>query len=473
MRKLAAIALTSIVLTSAGAINVHALSEEASNGAIPSLAPMLENVTPAVVNISTTQTARAPQQFRFFDEDDLRRFFNDPSRQMPPQQRERTMRASGSGVIVDADNGYVITNHHVIANADTINVSLQDGREFTAELIGSDASTDVALLQIEAQGLHELGFADISNLRVGDYVVAVGNPFGVGQTVTSGIVSALGRAGLNIENYEDFIQTDAAINVGNSGGALVDLEGNLVGMNTAIISGSGSNAGIAFAVPVDMISAVMTHLERDGEVRRGQLGVQIQDLTPAMETTLQTGAGRGALVTNVLQGSAAEAAGIEVSDVIVEIDGQEVESGRELRNIVGLLTVNEEVDLVLYRNGNRQTLSAVIGGTEQSVAANDPAQQDNSRSPTEPVFNGAQLRTFDPDTSAVASSTISSGVEVLDVDQRSPAWRSGLRPGDVIYEVNRETVESLRDFNELVAEPASVIALGVIREDRKMLVIMS
>ena len=174
-------------------------------------------------------------------------------------------------------------------------------------------------------------------LNVGDYVVAVGNPFGIGQTVTSGIVSALGRGGLNIENYEDFIQTDAAINMGNSGGALVDLEGRLVGMNTAIISGSGSNAGIAFAIPVDMISGVMEHLERDGEVRRGQLGVQIQDMTSAMESTLHTGASKGALVTNVLEGSAAESAGIEVSDVIVEIDGRTVDSGRELRNIVGLL----------------------------------------------------------------------------------------------------------------------------------------
>ena len=473
MKKLAAIMFTSILLTSAGAMNVHALSEEASNGGIPSLAPMLENVTPAVVNISTTQTARAPQQFRFFSEEDLRRFFNDPSRQMPPQSRERTMRATGSGVIVDAENGYVITNHHVIANADTINVSLQDGREFPAELIGSDASTDVALLQIEAEGLMELGFADVSNLRVGDYVVAIGNPFGVGQTVTSGIVSALGRAGLNNDNYEDFIQTDAAINVGNSGGALVDLEGNLVGMNTAIISGSGSNAGIAFAVPADMISAVMTHLERDGEVRRGQLGVQIQDLTPAMEETLQTGAERGALVTNVLQGSAAEAAGIQVSDVIVEVDGQEVESSRELRNIVGLLRVNEEVGLVLYRDGSRQELTAVIGGLERSVAANDATQDDNGRSPTEPVFNGAQLRTFDPANSAVAGISVDAGVEVVDVDQRSPAWRSGLRPGDVIYEVNRQEVRTLQEFNALVEEPASVVALGIIREDREMLVIMS
>src|SRR5690606_12076939 len=216
-----------------------------------------------------------------------------------------------------------------------------------------------------------------------------------------------------------------------------------------------------------------THLERDGEVRRGQLGVQIQDLTPAMEETLQTGADRGALVTNVLQGSAAETAGIQVSDVIVEIDGQDVESGRELRNIVGLLRVNEEVDLVLYRNGSRQELAAVIGGPERSVAGNDDSQEETGRSPTEPVFNGAQLATYDPASSAVTSSLVDTGVEVLDVDQRSPAWRSGLRPGDVIVEVNRQEVGSLQEFNALVEEPSSVVALGIIREDRKMLVIMS
>src|SRR5690554_4374327 len=275
---------------------------------VPSLAPMLESVTPAVVNISVVRTQRLPEQFRFF---------GGPQGRAPDGEGPvRRSRGAGSGVVVDTGSGYIVTNHHVVNGADSVTVGLHDGRVLEAELIGSDELTDIALLQIDADNLTALPFAEAAELRVGDYVVAIGNPFGVGQTVTSGIVSALGRAGLNNENYEDFIQTDAAINVGNSGGALVDLEGNLVGMNTAIISGSGSNAGIAFAVPVDMISAVMTHLERDGEVRRGQLGVQIQDLTLAMEETLHTGADRGALVTNVLQGSAAETAGIQVSDVI-------------------------------------------------------------------------------------------------------------------------------------------------------------
>lgn len=458
-------------VTAVGIVNVSALSEDAARNGVPSLAPMLESVTPAVVNISTTQAARMPEQLRFFNEEDLRRFFSDPSNPLGQQGPQGAVRATGSGVIVDASAGYVITNHHVIANADTITVSLQDGREFKATLLGSDASTDVALLQIEAENLQALDFADISNLRVGDYVVAIGNPFGIGQTVTSGIVSALGRGGLNNENYEDFIQTDAAINVGNSGGALVDLEGRLIGINTAIISGSGSNAGIAFAVPVDMIAAVMEHLQRDGEVRRGQLGVQIQDLNSAMEDTLKTGAGKGALVTNVLPGSAAEAAGIEVSDVIVEIDGRKVESGRELRNIVGLMRVDQEVDLLLYRNGDRQTVTAVIGGDAPSVAANDGESE--GRRLDEPGFSGAQLRTFDPAVAAVQVEGVRGGVEVMDVDQQSPAFRAGLRPGDVIYEVNRNSVTNLREFNEIVSEPAAVTALSVIRENRRMLVILS
>jgi serine protease DegQ len=466
MKKLVLGVMVLVSVTVVSMTSYGAFSETADRGGLPSLAPMLENVTPAVVIISTTQSPRNQETLRFRDQNELRRFFSDPS--LPPESTPRgALRATGSGVIVDAKQGYIVTNHHVIANADAIKVSLQDGREFEAQLIGSDAGTDVALLQIEADGLMALGFADIDDIRVGDYVVAVGNPFGIGQTVTQGIVSALGRGGLNNENYEDFIQTDAAINVGNSGGALVDLRGRLVGINTAIISGSGSNAGIAFAVPVDMIAAVMQHLERDGEVRRGQLGVQIQDLTSAMESALATGAGKGALVTSVLPGSAAETAGLEVSDVIIEIDGRQIESGRELRNIVGLMRVGEKVELVIYRDGQRRQFMALIGGAEPSVAANDAVQV---RELTEPMFQGAQLRSVD---SVAGIAQSSGGVEVVSVDQQSPAWRAGLRPGDVIYEVNRNQIESLQDFNQIIRESSAVTALSVVRENRRLLVILS
>lgn len=442
-----------------------ALSEEAAGNGVPSLAPMLEQVTPAVVIISTARTAPAPESLRFLDEEDMRRFFSDPSAP-PGQNRQPSLRGAGSGVIVDADKGYVVTNHHVIDEADVITVELQDGREFTAKLLGSDASTDVALLQIEADNLQELPFANMEDLRVGDYVVAVGNPFGLGQTVTQGIVSALGRSGLNNENYEDFIQTDAAINMGNSGGALVDLEGRLIGINTAIISGTGTNAGIAFAVPVDMIASVMTHLERDGEVRRGQLGVQIQDLNAAMEQALQTGAGKGALVTSVVPGSAAEAAGIQASDVIVEVDGRRIESGRELRNMIGLMRRDQEVELLVYRDGEAQRISAVVGGGQPAVAA---STQDSGRALADPVYQGAQLRSLDE----VAGAGGRRGVEVVSVEQGSPAWQAGLRAGDVIYEVNRSEVATLQEFNQRVDADAPVTALSVLRDNRRMLVIMS
>lgn len=435
-----------------------------------SLAPMLEHVTPAVVIVSTTQTARGPESLRNLDESELRRFFSDPSAGGQRSIPRGELRGMGSGVIVDADKGYIVTNSHVIANADVINIALQDGREFKATLIGSDPSTDVALLQIEATQLAALQLANIDEVRVGDYVVAIGNPFGVGQTVTQGIVSALGRGGLNNDNYEDFIQTDAAINMGNSGGALVNLDGELIGINTAIISGSGTSAGIAFAVPVNMIAAVMDQLEQFGEVRRGQLGVQIQDLTTAMETALQTGAGRGALVTSVLPGSAAERAGLEVSDVIVAVDKDAVDSGRELRNIIGLLRLNQQVTLQVYRDGKKQSLNAVIGGVEPSVAANE-AQV--NRGLSDPDFLGAQLRSLDLNAQASRSAGINGGVEVMSVDQSSPAWRAGLRPGDVIYEVNRNDVASLQDFNELIDGRSPVTALGVVRENRRMLLILS
>lgn len=449
-----------------------AASPEAMRNGMPSLAPMLENVTPAVVIVSTaqTQSMQMPRSLRNLDEDDLRRFFSDPSNQRQIPESSRQLRGMGSGVIVDAEQGYIVTNHHVIANADVINVSLQDGREFKASLIGSDPSTDVALLQIEAGDLEALQLAQIDDVRVGDYVVAIGNPFGIGQTVTQGIVSALGRGGLNNENYEDFIQTDAAINMGNSGGALVNLQGELIGINTAIISGSGSNAGIAFAVPVNMISAVMEQLEQYGEFRRGQLGVQIQDLTSAMESALQTGAGKGALVTSVVPGSAAERAGIEVSDVIVAVDDQDVASGRDLRNVIGLLRLDQEVRLQVYRDGKKESIAAVIGGAAPSLAQNDTQ---TIRSLSEPEFLGAQLRSLDGAKSNVAAAGARQGVEVLSVEPQSPAWRAGLRPGDVIYEVNRSDVASLREFNELVADPTQIRALGVLRENRRMLVIVS
>lgn len=442
-------AMVATVLGSAAPVHSALAQGPASyDNSMPSLAPMLETVTPAVVNISVTRVQQMPDVFGFRG-----------NAQQPPVRRSR---GAGSGVVVDSEEGYIVTNHHVIAGADTINVGLLDGRVLQAELIGSDEQTDIALLQVTAERLTAIELADASRMRIGDYVVAIGNPFGIGQTVTSGIISALGRAGINNDNYEDFIQTDAAINVGNSGGALVDLQGRLVGINTAIISGSGTSSGVGFAVPVDMLAAVMTHLERDGMVRRGQLGVIIRDHTPLVEETLQLGADHGALITQVMPDSVADQVGLQVSDLVVAIDGEPITSSRELRNAVGLAGVDQVLELGVLRDGEQTTVSALIVDSEDrsTVAAN--GDDNTGRRADESQFLGAQLL-----------DAAGAGVTVAEVAPRSPAWAAGLQPGDVIEAVNRQPVATLRDFNQLINEEARVVALGVVREGQKLLVIMS
>ncbi|PCJ24753.1 MAG: serine endoprotease DegQ [SAR86 cluster bacterium] len=355
------ICLTILFLVS---IQSQAISPNALQQGIPTLAPMLEKIIPAVVSIRVVKYLSSGVQSSVNSEqmpERVRRYFD----ALPNAGSERIQQpyatGSGSGVIVDARDGLIVTNHHVVEGASTIMVQLSDGRSMQAKLLGSDDGTDIALLQIEGDDLSEIKFADVSSVQVGDYVVAIGNPFGIGQSVTSGIVSALGRSGISNDRYEDFIQTDAAINLGNSGGALVDMEGNLIGINTAIISGNGGSNGIGFAVPGNMVFAVIEHLKRDGEVRRGLLGVTITDTTPAIVSALNLNISAGALVTSVKTNSAAERAGLEVSDIIVEIAGQSVASGRDLRNRVGLMLQGQEVTLVLYRNGERETLQATIG----------------------------------------------------------------------------------------------------------------
>ena len=293
----------------AGPVAAQQTALPANDAGLPTLAPILEEVTPAVVNISVT--TRSPMDTNpLYNDPFFRRFFDLP--EMPPA---RPSLSAGSGVIVDADEGYVLTNHHVVENGEEIVVTLKDRRRFEAELVGSDPGTDIALLRIEPDNLTEIELGSSDSLRVGDFVVAIGNPFGLGQTVTSGIVSALGRSGLNVEGYEDFIQTDASINPGNSGGALITFDGRLVGINSAIISPGGGNVGIGFAVPIDMASAVMDQLVEFGEVRRGRLGVIIQDFTPDLAKALGADIDRGAIVTKVAPDSPAEAAGLQAGEI--------------------------------------------------------------------------------------------------------------------------------------------------------------
>ncbi|TVR80614.1 MAG: Do family serine endopeptidase [Rhodospirillales bacterium] len=325
---------------------------------VPTLAPLLERATDAVVNISVLTPAPTYQN-PLMQDPFFRRFFNLP--ETLPEGRPRV--SAGSGVIVDAGQGYVLTNYHVIRNATRVAVTLKDRRRFDASLVGSDPATDIAVLKIDARDLTALPIGDSDRVQVGDFVLAIGNPFGLGQTVTSGIVSALGRGGLRVEGYEDFIQTDASINPGNSGGALIDLHGRMIGVNTAIVAPAGGNVGIGFAVPSNMARAVMDQITRYGEVRRGRLGVSIQDVTPDIADALDLERVRGALVADVQQGSSAARAGIRSGDVIVRLNGDSIEGAGDLRNKVGLIPVGEQVELTLIRRGRTMTVQAEVGAT--------------------------------------------------------------------------------------------------------------
>lgn len=320
---------------------------------LPSLADMLQHATPTVVNIST-RSRRVVRSHPFFDDPIFRKFFG-------PQFQERESQGLGSGVIVDARRGYVLTNNHVIEGAQDITVTLNDGRYFEANVIGGDAQSDVAVIQIEPKNLRAIRLGNSEQLRVGDFVVAIGNPFGLGQTVTSGIISALGRSGLGIEDYEDFIQTDASINPGNSGGALVNLNGELIGLNTAILgNGSGGNVGIGFAIPVNMAINIMDQLINYGTVERGFLGVEVQDLDPDLAQAFNLRLNQGAVVVHVLPNSPAARAGLEASDVILGVNGQGVRSAADVKNKIGALRIGTKVEMDVIRGGQRLPITAVI-----------------------------------------------------------------------------------------------------------------
>ncbi|HEY8051678.1 MAG TPA: Do family serine endopeptidase [Steroidobacteraceae bacterium] len=327
---------------------------------LPSLAPMIRKVSPAVVNIATRGTIheRGPQN-PLLEDPLFRRFFEAPP-DSATRGRERPFQSAGSGVIFDARKGYIVTNAHVVENASEITVTLQDGRDLKAEIVGSDAPSDVAVLKVKADGLSQIALGDSAKSEVGDFVVAIGNPFGLQHTVTSGIISGLSRSGISPDGYEDFIQTDASINPGNSGGALVNLRGELIGINTAILSRTGGNIGIGFAIPVNMAHSVMDQLIRYGGVKRGELGVSMYTVTPGIAHSLGLSSVNGALVSQVIEGSAADAAGIRTGDVITTVNGQAVKSNSELRNAIGLLRVGASVEVGLTRDGKPLHVTAVI-----------------------------------------------------------------------------------------------------------------
>jgi serine protease Do/serine protease DegQ len=422
-----------------------ALPARVAGEELPSLAPMLEQVTPAVVNIATEGRIQL-QQNPLFADPFFRRFFN-----VPDQPIERKTQSLGSGVIVDAKRGLVLTNNHVVANAVQITVTLRDGRHLEAEIVGTDPETDVAVIKVPAENLTALPTADSDSLRVGDFVVAIGNPFGLGQTVTSGIVSALGRSGLGIEGYEDFIQTDASINPGNSGGALVNLGGELVGINTAIFSQSGGNIGIGFAIPINLALQIMEQLLEKGTVERGFVGISAQDLNPDLAAAFGITNKQGAVVTGVLEESPAAAAGLQTGDVIIEINGKPVRNAGDVRNQIGLLRIGEKVDFVVLREGRERRLAAEV----KAAVAAGPAE-----GPVNPRLEGVTVG--DLDAGHPLHGRVK-GVAVVEVEPGSRAWRSGLRPGDVIASVNRRLVSNLGEFLAAVDRQTDPLLLRVIR----------
>ena len=414
---------------------------------LPSLAPMLEKVTPAVVNVSTRGHVEVKTN-PLLNDPFFRRFFN-----VPEQPRQRRTQSLGSGVIIDAEEGIVLTNNHVIANADEITVTLRDGREVEAKLLGTDPETDVAVLRVEADGLTAVEFADSDSLRVGDFVVAIGNPFGLGQTVTSGIISALARSGLGIIGYEDYIQTDASINPGNSGGALVNLAGELVGINTAIFSRSGGNIGIGFAIPVNMARRVTEQLVEYGEVRRGLLGAQLQDLDPDLAEAFGLDENQGAVLVNVLPGSPAEKAGLKAGDVVVKLNGETVSSAADLRNQVGLMRIGEKARVEVIRDGRRRRFVAEVAARE-AFAGSETGKPRNER------LSGVTVGEIPEDVPAYGRVE---GVMVYEIDPRSRAYRAGLRQGDVITTVNRQPVTGTKQFVKLVNSTPGQLLLRIVR----------
>jgi len=417
---------------------------------MPTLAPMLKDVTPAVVNISVL--SRDPAESNPLLRDPFfRRFFNIPDEKAQPQQ------SAGSGVIVDAARGLVLTNNHVIKDAQEVVVTLKDRRQLKARLVGTDPGTDVALLRIQATGLSALKFGDSDALNVGDFVVAIGNPFGIGQTVTSGIVSALGRTGLGIEGYEEFIQTDASINPGNSGGALVNLKGELIGINTAIIGPTGGNVGIGFAIPVSMVRLVMDQLLRFGEVKRGKLGVTTDDLTPDLANKLGiSGVNEGALVVAIESNSPAAKAGLRKNDVVVAANGRAVRNSADVRNRIGLTPIGEEVDLRVMRGGQTLQVRARIGELFSTTSL---------AGETIPQLAGAKIANIEPGMPMFGEVQ---GAILTAIENNSPAARSGVQPGDIIYGVNRQRIRNVKELLTALRTDERPLRIALLRGEYRL-----
>jgi serine protease DegQ len=440
--------IPSLLLTLTFVTVAHAALPQSVKGSpVTSLAPLVEEVSPAVVNIRVSQTVSRRNSF---GDDAFRRFFGLPDGHGGGGSQE--ISSAGSGVIIDAERGYILTNHHVIGGADTIQISLIDGTVLDAEIVGSDPATDIAVIKVDGDGLTDMPIGDSTGARVGDFVIAIGNPFGLGHTVTSGIISALGRSGISRDGYEDFIQTDASINPGNSGGALVNMNGELIGINSAIISRSGGNVGIGFAVPTEIASSIMNQILDFGEIRRGLLGVNIQTIDAVDAEALGNDIESGALITGIQSNSAAENAGLKVGDIIVEVNEKKVDGAAELRNRIGLLRSGEQVDIKFIRDNETHSAAAKLGQAQSQQVLG------------EEIHSGLAGSTF-----AASATTDDNGIEIISVQDGTPAAQRGLRTGDLITHVNRVRVLDLQDLRE-VASRYDILFLNIRRDDRTLMI---
>lgn len=471
------LAMSALALSLGLALSPLAMAAEAASSAataqqMPSLAPMLEKVMPSVVSINvegstTVNTPRMPRNFQQFFGDNSP-FCQDgsPFQSSPFCQgggagddgqgggQQQKFMALGSGVIIDAAKGYVVTNNHVVDNANTIKVQMSDGRKFDAKVVGKDPRSDIALIQIQdPKNLTAIKLADSDALRVGDYTVAIGNPFGLGETVTSGIVSALGRSGLNAENYENFIQTDAAINRGNSGGALVNLNGELIGINTAILAPDGGNIGIGFAIPSNMVKNLTAQMVQYGQVKRGELGIMGTELNSELAKAMKVDAQRGAFVSQVMPNSSAAKAGIKAGDVITSLNGKPISSFAALRAEVGSMPIGSKVTLGLLREGKPVNVSLELQQSSQN-------QVDSST-----IFSGIEG-------AEMSNKGADKGVVVNNVKANSPAARIGLKKGDVIMGANQQPVKNIAELRKILDSKPSVLALNIQRGDTSIYLLM-
>ena len=471
------LAMSALALSLGLALSPLAMAAETASSAataqqMPSLAPMLEKVMPSVVSINvegstTVNTPRMPRNFQQFFGDNSP-FCQDgsPFQSSPFCQgggagddgqgggQQQKFMALGSGVIIDAAKGYVVTNNHVVDNANTIKVQMSEGRKFDAKVVGKDPRSDIALIQIQdPKNLTAIKLADSDALRVGDYTVAIGNPFGLGETVTSGIVSALGRSGLNAENYENFIQTDAAINRGNSGGALVNLNGELIGINTAILAPDGGNIGIGFAIPSNMVKNLTAQMVQYGQVKRGELGIMGTELNSELAKAMKVDAQRGAFVSQVMPNSSAAKAGIKAGDVITSLNGKPISSFAALRAEVGSMPIGSKVTLGLLREGKPVNVSLELQQSSQN-------QVDSST-----IFSGIEG-------AEMSNKGADKGVVVNNVKANSPAARIGLKKGDVIMGANQQPVKNIAELRKILDSKPSVLALNIQRGDTSIYLLM-